>query len=207
MLKKIRIIMLLLLFLIGCGGVAYAMAADTESSQGTQVLYEGMPSSEKPLRLHVLANSDSVYDQQLKLAVRDLAIVLLEDVLSSSANKTEAMVAVENALPDLEAACNAFLEEDVDYQASAALECVDFPAIDYNGTIYAAGEYDALRIVLGAGEGHNWWCVLFPPLCFVDLVTELDEQAVTAVMAGEESAGSGYRIAWKWQQWFGGESR
>ena len=78
------------------------------------------------------------------------------------------------------------------------LERADFPQIDYNGLVFASGEYDALRIVLGEGQGHNWWCVLFPPLCFVDLAAEVDDQAM-AVWAPYDDEVSSDTVSVRWK--------
>ncbi|MBS6749821.1 MAG: stage II sporulation protein R, partial [Firmicutes bacterium] len=129
----------------------------------SQVLFANASANEKPLRLHVLANSDSIEDQQLKLQVRDFIITLLKPQLADIENKEAAMNLIEANIPQLTEACNAFLNGKADYQATLALERADFPEINYDGMVFASGEYDALRIILGEGEGKNWWCVLFPP--------------------------------------------
>ena len=176
-------------------------------SVGAQILFSGSDASEKPLRLHILAASDSVYDQSVKLAVRDQVVDYLENVVADCDTKEEAMIAIGDRLPLIEQLCNSCLKHNgVQYSATAVLETSDFPAISYHGEIYAAGDYDALRIVLGEGDGHNWWCVLFPPLCFVDLATAVDEDAVVAAIAevdqdnadGEKS----YEISWKFTEFF-----
>lgn len=188
------------LLMIGC--IGFALAFSGGGSNG--VLYENMSSEDKPLRLHVLANSDDAFDQQIKLATRDFIIGTLEDILNNAENKQQAMDSIEAALPELEAACNQFLDGKVDYQAELRLEKAEFPAIDYDGMVFAAGEYDALRILLGEAEGKNWWCVLFPPLCFVDLAGEYQPDAVAA-MAGSDAVADengGYRVEWKLAQLF-----
>ena len=198
--KRNRKILAILLFLIGCAGFAFALAA---APAGAQVLYTDLPHTEKPLRLHILANSDTSADQQMKLAVRDHIIGQLEDTLDAAEDKEAAMAAVQAALPELSAACNDFLSAaNAGYTASLRLEVAEFPAIDYDGLIFAAGEYDALRIVLGEGAGHNWWCVLFPPLCFVDLASELDEDAVLAAASGSGETLAAYRLEWRLQSLF-----
>ena len=188
----------LLLILAGLSGLAYLLLADQ-----SLVLYEDAAAAEKPLRLHVLANSDSPADQQLKLAMRDYIIGSLEETLAQAENKQEALAAVEAALPELTTACNSFLKGRADYTASLSLSQEAFPEIDYDGVIMAAGDYDALRIVLGQGAGHNWWCVLFPPLCFVDLAGKYEQEEAIAVLSqyGEspEQANS-VRIAWKFKE-------
>ncbi len=112
------------------------------------------------------------------------------------------MCIIESRMPLIERLCNTCLARcGVPYSAQVRLETADFPAISYNETVFAAGDYDALRIVLGPGEGHNWWCVLFPPLCFVDLAVAVDEDAVIAAWSEsyeeDRDDESGYRISWK----------
>ena len=166
-----RKILAALLFLLGVGGFA------AHSLMERPVL---LPQS--PLRLHILANSDSVYDQQLKLALRDEVIGLVGDSMADATDKNEATMMLAAALPELTAACNEFLAQRTTYAAHVELTKSNFPQISYDNFTLPAGEYDALRIVLGEGKGHNWWCVLFPPLCFVDLAGE--RQAVAAVSSG-----------------------
>jgi len=179
--------------------IAVALHCYGGSGGGGQLLFANTPVSEKPLRLHVLANSDSFFDQQLKLQMRDYIITVIEPQLQSAQSKDEAMAIIEASLPELNASCNQFLAGRANYQATVALERTDFPRIDYDGLVLAEGEYDALRIVLGSGEGHNWWCVLFPPLCFVDLAGEYPDDATAAVWAsyaGDED-NSGIEVKWK----------
>lgn len=173
----------------------------------SQVLFANASANEKPLRLHVLANSDSTEDQQLKLQVRDFIITLLKPQLADIDNKEAAMNLIEANIPQLTEACNAFLNGKADYQATLALERADFPEINYDGMFFASGEYDALRIILGEGEGKNWWCVLFPPLCFVDLASEYDPDLALSVWSsytGEQSD-NGVQIKWKLSELFGGK--
>ncbi len=188
-----------LLLIIGCAGFAVSAAAGGP----TTILYEGMEAEEKPLRLHILANSDSAEDQQLKLALRDHIISYLSDITDTATSKQQAMEGLEQALPQLQESCQAFISLYSDYSVTASIEVAEFPPIDYNGTVFAAGQYDALRIVIGEGKGHNWWCVLFPPLCFVDLATELDEEALLAVSTGSDKVAEskGYSIGFKFLNW------
>lgn len=186
--------------------LAAGLAIAQNPSSAQPILYAGDAAAEKPLRLHILAASDSAFDQSVKLAVRDQVVDYLESVISACDSKEEAMAAINERLPLIEQVCEASLRQSgVSYRASARLETADFPSISYDGVVFAAGDYDALRIVLGEGEGHNWWCVLFPPLCFVDLAAAVDEEAVVAALAemdGSESDtdttfGQGYHISWR----------
>ncbi len=184
------------LFLIGlCGFIGYYYL-----STGT-ILFQNSAVGDKPLRLHVLADSDDPYDQQLKLATRDFVVDYLSDALAEASSKEEALQAVEKMLPQLTAACNDFLYGKADYSVRISLAKDEFPQIDYDGLVLAAGEYDALRVILGSGQGHNWWCVLFPPLCFVDVAGEYDQQAVAAVAAMDDYTDSRQvMVKWKLSQ-------
>lgn len=199
--KNIRPHLLTLALLLALSLVlGAALAAD---SRPTLVYAQGEAAADKPLRLHILAHSDSAYDQQIKLELRDVVAEYLEKELAGCTDKQQAMVRLQDCLPLVQRLCEVRLASlGVDYGARIYLETADFPSIDYNGLIFAAGEYDALRVVLGQGQGHNWWCVLFPPLCFVDLAAQADEEAVVAAMSGgdylvQSGDSQGFRVAWK----------
>jgi len=170
---------------------------------GSRLLFADASVRDKPLRLHVLANSDSNEDQQLKLMIRDQVIEYLEPILAACADKEEAMSAIADEIDNITAMCNVFLKDKADYKAKALLAKGDFPQIDYNGMVFAAGEYDSLRIVLGEGDGHNWWCVLFPPLCFVDMATEISGDTVSVwAPYGQEQGTIGPVVRWKLSELF-----
>ena len=116
------------------------------------------------LRLHILANSDSPEDQATKLRVRDALLPLFE--AAGSYDDARAFVLSHGA--ELLTICQTTLSAaGAPYGAQLLLGVSDFPDRIYAGTLFSAGAYDAVEIVLGAGAGHNWWCVLFPPLCIV----------------------------------------
>lgn len=173
------------------------------NSADSKVIFANSCAQEKPLRLHVLAASDRPFDQNVKLAVRDRVLDYLENALKGCESKEAAMDAVAARLPQIEMVCNTCLDHcGADYGAVATLETADFPEISYDGAVFAAGEYDALRIVLGDGSGHNWWCVLFPPLCFVDMAAAADDEAVIAAWADmndddREATPVRYKVSWK----------
>ncbi|WP_428829595.1 stage II sporulation protein R, partial [Paenibacillus riograndensis] len=124
------------------------------------------------IRLRILANSDAAGDQQVKRQIRDSIVeqmnqwvALLEDPQSLE----QARTLIRGHLPELNALVARELEErGIDYGYKVELGVVPFPTKMYGGTVYPAGEYEAVRVTLGAGRGQNWWCVLFPPLCFID---------------------------------------
>ena len=116
------------------------------------------------LRLHILANSDSPADQAVKLRVRDALLPLFE----TAASYDDARDFVLDHGAALLNRCQAVLADaGVPYGAQLLLGVSPFPDRTYGGVLFPAGDYDALQIVLGDGAGHNWWCVLFPPLCIV----------------------------------------
>lgn len=118
------------------------------------------------LRLHIPANSDSEYDQQIKLMLRDRVLEEYGTLLADSGSVEEAAEQVRGLLPEIEKSCCDFLaQQGVDYGAKAELTEMYFTTRQYDRVTLPAGDYQALRITLGSGEGHNWWCVMFPPLC------------------------------------------
>ena len=180
----------------------FVPACSIVSSREDQVIFAAGCAEDKPLRLHVLAASDRPFDQSIKLAVRDHVLEYLETTIEGCKSKEEAMTVIASRLPQIELVCNTCLDYcGADYDASAMLETADFPETSYDGVVFAAGEYDALRIVLGEGNGHNWWCVLFPPLCFVDMAASADEDAVIAAWAESDSEVADnlqkYKVSWK----------
>ena len=132
------------------------------------------------IRLHVIANSDSREDQALKLAVRDRILEQAETLYPENATLSQAQAALEGHLNTLAAAGRAVVEEQGwDYPVSASLEECWFPTKEYDGFALPAGNYTALRVIIGEGKGQNWWCVAFPPLC-LGAASETVDQALEA---------------------------
>lgn len=123
----------------------------------------------KVVRFHVLANSDSSEDQALKLAVRDAVLdeygALLEGC-ESKAETIESMKAVQEEI--CKTALQVVLEHGYAYDVSVTIAREEFPYKRYDDLVFPAGVYDALRIEIGEAEGQNWWCVLYPQMCYVD---------------------------------------
>ena len=120
--------------------------------------------AEGVLRLHILANSDSEGDQAIKLRVRDALLPLF----AAAESYGDARAFVQSHGAELLAVCqNTLAEAGAAYGAQLLLGVDEFPDRTYGGVLFPAGAYDALKIVLGDGAGHNWWCVLFPPLCVI----------------------------------------
>ena len=122
--------------------------------------------ADQVIRLHVIANSDSPEDQALKLEVRDQVLAHAEELYPAGADRTAAAAAIQEHLPELAAAGQRVLEErGCDYAVRAELTETWFPTKEYEDFALPAGEYTALRVVIGEGAGQNWWCVLYPGLC------------------------------------------
>ncbi len=120
------------------------------------------------VRLHVLANSDSDEDQALKLEVRDAVLAETEPLLSGAADRGAAEQVIADHLSDINAAGQAVVDEaGYPYTVHTELTTCYFPTREYTDFSLPAGEYRALRVEIGKAEGHNWWCVVYPPLCTV----------------------------------------
>lgn len=120
------------------------------------------------VRIHIRANSNEDCDQQVKLVVRDEITKYLTSKLSSCQSKEDAMSVLEKEQLNLvEIANQTLYDNNFAYKASIALKEEYFPEREYDEYVFPEGKYDALIIYLGEGEGDNWWCVAFPPLCFV----------------------------------------
>lgn len=142
--------------------------------------------ADKVVRLHVVANSDSGADQTLKLQVRD---AILADAASEleGLSREEALEQLAQNLPRLgEIAAQTIGEQGYDYPVTVSLKEERFPTKRYDDFALPAGEYMALRVQIGSGGGHNWWCVVFPPLCIgsVEETAELDDRD-RALITGE----------------------
>lgn len=141
---------------------------------------------EKMIRLHVIANSDSDADQTLKLCVRDAVLCRAEEILRQSADMTEARARLRDSLPAIgDAATQELAAQGSGYAVSVSLEDTEFPRKTYDGFALPAGEYLALRVVIGAGEGRNWWCVVYPPLCTA-AACELEGVALEGGMTADD---------------------
>lgn len=118
------------------------------------------------LRLHVIANSDSSVDQNLKLRLRDYILEEGEDIFDGSVNVENAVEKIEPKLSELEKSAETFVKNaGFDYDVKITLSNEYFTTRTYESVTLPAGKYLALRVVIGSGEGHNWWCVMFPPMC------------------------------------------
>ncbi len=141
------------------------------------------------IRFHVLANSDSRSDQALKLQVRDAVLERTEEFYPEGADLETARAALSDHLGELARTGQAVVEAaGYDYPVSASLEQCWFPTKEYEDFALPAGEYTALRIVIGEGEGQNWWCVAFPPLCLGAASDTVDEAAAAGYFSPDQAA-------------------
>ncbi len=176
---------------------------------GASALAHDAALADKLVRLHVLAASDSAEDQALKLKVRDEILLVTEPLLSGCEDAGGAQEAIRRRLPDIEARGQAVVDaEGSGYRVHAELTETDFPSRDYGTFALPAGRYTALRVVIGPGQGQNWWCVVFPPLCAAAASEDvsrsaysagMDEQDVGLMVGGSE----GYVLRFKLLEWYG----
>ena len=173
----------------------------------------------KVLRLHVLANSDSDEDQQLKLKVRDTVVETAAGLFDTAANEQEAIEQAKAKLPEIEAAAQQRVyDEGYDYAVHAYIVHMYFTTRQYDTVTLPAGMYDALRITIGSGRGHNWWCVVFPPMC-VSAASDAEELNDVLDPDQEEivTEPRKYEVRFKiveiiedisnqFQKWFGGDN-
>lgn len=123
-------------------------------------------------RLHVIANSDSKEDQDLKYKVRDGLISYMKEICANCTNKQQAIELVRNHQNEFkQIALDIIKENGFSYNVNINIGNFEFPTKNYGDISLPAGYYDALRVEIGEAKGQNWWCVMFPPLCFVDITS------------------------------------
>ena len=142
-------------------------------------------------RLHVIANSDTEKDQELKLKVKTRIVEYLKEILGEDAGLEETKEAVLTHLTEIEQEAENFIEEQgFDYPIEAVVEKTYFPEKTYGDCTFPAGEYEALKVKIGSAKGQNWWCVLYPSLCFLEdtygIVTEEKKEDLKEVLTAEE---------------------
>ena len=155
--KNIIFLILLFLLFLSLSAISYANSVSTDISKNV-------------FRLHVLANSDSPEDQDLKYKVRDSLINYMDSICTDLNNKADAINIAQNHINDFkEIALDVIKENGYNYNVEVEIGNFEFPTKQYGDISLPAGFYDALRVKIGKAEGQNWWCVMFPPLCFVDV--------------------------------------
>lgn len=142
-------------------------------------------------RLHVIANSDTEEDQKLKLKIKTRIVEYLEEILGKDADLEKTKEAVLTHLGEIEREAEKLVhEQGFDYPVKAVVEKTYFPKKSYGDCTFPAGEYEALNVKIGEARGHNWWCVLYPSLCFIEdtygVVTEEKKEDLKSVLTTEE---------------------
>ena len=147
--------------------------------------------SNNVFRLHVIANSDSEEDQNLKYVVRDSLIDYMDKICANCSSKDDVIKIANIHIDDFkQIAENTIKKQGYSYYVSVEIGNFEFPTKTYGDVSFPAGYYDALRVKIGEAKGQNWWCVMFPPLCFVDVTTgivpEESKQDLEANLSNEE---------------------
>lgn len=139
----------------------------------------------------MIANSDTEEDQKLKLKIKTRIVEYLEEILGKDADLEKTKEAVLTHLGEIEREAEKLVhEQGFDYPVKAVVEKTYFPKKSYGDCTFPAGEYEALNVKIGEARGHNWWCVLYPSLCFIEdtygVVTEEKKEDLKSVLTTEE---------------------
>ena len=196
--SKLRLWEAALLLAFGLTLTAGVWASASESALAGQVL-----------RLHVVANSDSWQDQELKLRVRDAILVRAEEFLDGASDRESAEKALAPHLDELVRSAEEVLAaEGCEDAVTVSLADQWFPTTEYDGFSLPAGQYRALKVTIGKGEGRNWWCVVFPPLCLGSVTEESGMETVAgealsdgqvALITGRDG---GYVLKFRFIEWW-----
>lgn len=164
---------------------------------GEQTIYDNI------IRLHVIAKSDSEEDQSLKLAVRDSILNLLKAKIYNINDHDEALEIITDSLDDIEDVSQSVLEErGCKEKVSASVVTEHFPVRYYDNYTLPSGEYKSLKVEIGAAEGKNWWCVLFPSICSSN-AKEVEDDYIAAGFTSEQyniisnNSGTKYKVRFK----------
>lgn len=166
-----------------------AIVYDYGKNGTSAAVIEGI--SDSLIRFHVIANSDSEEDQKLKLKVRDEILDKMNGILEESENIEETRQLITDNRDEIKKIAERVIEENnYDYDINVKLKMEQFPLKTYGDIILPPGEYEALLVEIGEAKGKNWWCVMFPPLCFVDVthgvVPEETKETLKRVLTDEE---------------------
>lgn len=177
-LKMILILTFLLILYTGLCAISYATTASSDIANSV-------------FRLHVIANSDSDTDQNLKYKVRDALLEYMNNICKDCSSKNEAIELVELHQNEFkEVALDTIKKEGFNYDVKIEIGNFEFPTKQYGDISLPAGLYDALKVEIGEAKGRNWWCVMFPSLCFVDIssgiVPEESKEDLQNVLSDEE---------------------
>ena len=157
--KRTLIILILLCIFILISAISYVDAVSTDISNSV-------------FRLHVIANSDSQEDQELKYKVRDAVLEYMSSIAKDCSTKEEIVeLAINHKQEFYDIDKQVIIDNGYDYDVNINIGNFEFPTKYYGDISFPSGNYDALRIEIGNSSGQNWWCVMFPPLCFVDVTS------------------------------------
>lgn len=158
-LKRLFIILFLLFFYILISAFFYVDAVSSDISDSV-------------FRLHVIANSDSKEDQKLKYKVRDKVLEYMNLISKNCTSKEDVINLAKTHQEEFKNIAQSVIKENgYNYNVNIYIGKYDFPTKTYGDISFPAGNYDCLRIEIGESQGQNWWCVMFPPLCFVDVTS------------------------------------
>ena len=159
--KRFFVLLLLLTLFILLSALSYVNAVSEDIANSV-------------FRLHVIANSDSEEDQALKLKVRDELLSYMNTLAKDCSSKEEVVALAEEHQEEFKAIAEQVIcDNGFSYPVTLQIGDSDFPTKTYGDISLPAGTYDALRVQIGEAQGQNWWCVMFPPLCFVDVSTSV----------------------------------
>jgi stage II sporulation protein R len=154
------------------------------------------------IRLHVLANSDHPEDQELKLKVRDAVIAYLAPFLSKAGSAVEAREMINARKHEIIATAQEVVRNNgAAYNVDLQEGIFEFPVKAYGDLVLPAGKYEAVRILLGEAQGKNWWCVLFPPLCFIDAANATAVPGVAKIENEKKADSAKVELRWKFVEW------
>ncbi len=157
--KNVILLIILIFIFLVISAISYVSAVSRDLSSSV-------------FRLHVIANSDSKDDQELKYKVRDALIDYMNKLCLNVSNKSEAIAIANDHIDDFRhIALDVISENNYNYDVSIEIGNFEFPTKSYGDISLPSGYYDALRVKIGSASGQNWWCVMFPPLCFVDVTS------------------------------------
>lgn len=157
--KRFFILSFLLILYISISAISYTNAVCSNIADSV-------------FRLHVIANSDSDEDQNLKYIVRDSVISYINEISKNASSKEEVIQIAQNNLEEIESiALKTIQKHGYNYSIKVSVGNFAFPSKQYGDITLPPGYYDALKIEIGEAKGQNWWCVMFPPLCFVDVTS------------------------------------
>ncbi|MBR6034243.1 MAG: stage II sporulation protein R [Clostridia bacterium] len=184
-LKKIIILIFLLFIFTSICAISYVSTVSAHIQDSV-------------FRLHIIANSNTSYDQDLKYMVRDKIIEYMKSISANCSSKEEIIALANQHLSDFEQIAKDVVKENgYNYEVSVSIGNFEFPTKQYGDVSLPAGFYDALEINIGEASGQNWWCVMFPPLCFVDVTTGIVPDDSKELLQNELSEEEFYIVSGK----------